>query len=87
MFKRLNFIFFRYFLEVFERALKNRDIATKHKEFRLVIFLKLSKKNVFIKVNITFEQIELQMPDTTQMKAILERLSKCQCQFKESRYE
>ena len=24
------------------------------------------------------------MPDTTQMKAILERLSKCQCQFKGS---
>ena len=48
MFKRLNFIFFRYFLEVFERALKNRDIATKHKEFRLVIFFNAIKKRMYL---------------------------------------
>ena len=35
------------------------------------LFCCSKKRTVFTKINITLKQIELQMPDTTQMEAIL----------------
>ena len=37
----------------------------------VTFFCCFQERNVFTKINITLKQIELQMPDTTQMEAIL----------------
>ena len=37
----------------------------------MTFFCCYQERNVFTKINITLKQIELQMPDTTQMEAIL----------------